>query len=941
MSRGGPKRIDLPDPSLVVLVGASGSGKSSFAARHFAPTEVISSDFCRGLVADDENDQAATKDAFEVLGFIAAKRLAQPRLTVIDATNVQRSARKPLLQLAREHDLFAVAIVLDLHESVCLERNRARPDRDFGAHVVRRQRSGLKAAAKKLRREGFHRVWVLESVEEVEALEIRRTPLWTDHRAEHGPFDLIGDVHGCHGELVALLGELGYAVGEDGLTATPPPGRRAVFVGDYCDRGPDTPSVLRLAMSMAAAGDAICLPGNHDVKLARALKGHEVKIAHGLADSLAQLDGEPEEFREEVAEFLGKLVSHVVLDDGRLVVAHAGMKEPYQGRSSARVRDFALYGETTGETDEYGLQVRVDWAADYRGRAAVVYGHTTVIEPRWVNDTIDIDTGCVFGGSLTALRWPERELVSVPAARTYYESERPPPTLVAPAEAPTSDGPPADAAPDAERTAFLLDLEDVAGKRVIETRLARTVSVREENAAAALEVMSRFATDPRWLVYLPPTMAPCATSREPDLLEHPDQAFEEFAAAGVGAVVCEEKHMGSRAIVVACRDEAAAVRRFGVEAGETGAIYTRTGRPFFDAAADREAALARVREAVGAAGLWEELGTDWLVFDCEMLPWSAKAIGLIREQYASVGAAARAGLSASIATLERAAARGLDVAALAETERRRLADVERYVDAYRRYAWPVDGVEDLRLAPFHLLAAEGQAFADRDHAWHLERIDRLAAASDWFRRTDRRFVDLGDAAARAEALAWWEEMTAAGGEGMVVKPSTFFAQGGKGIVQPGVKVRGREYLRIIYGPEYLDPTQISRLRDRNLGRKRSLALREFGSASRPSSASPAPSPCTGSTNASSPSSPWRASPSTPASRRSGRSCGPSEAGDRSTTSAVPRSSSGGRHPPRHRRNRPSRDRGAAGLRCSGRRRSAPGRARCPPPPRSHRSRRSS
>jgi protein phosphatase len=812
MSRGGPKRIDLPEPSLVVLVGASGSGKSSFAARHFAPTEVISSDFCRGLVADDENDQAATQDAFDVLNFIAAKRLAKPRLTVIDATNVQRSARKPLLQLAREHDLFAVAIVLDLPESVCLERNRARTDRDFGAHVVRRQRSGLKGAAKKLRREGFHRVWVLESVEEVEALEIRRTPLWTDRRAERGPFDLIGDVHGCHAELVGLLGDLGYAVGEDGLTATPPEGRRAVFVGDYCDRGPDTPSVLRLAMSMAAAGDAICLPGNHDVKLARALKGHDVKIAHGLADSLAQLEGEPEEFRGAVAEFLGKLVSHVVLDDGRLVVAHAGMKEAYQGRSSPRVRDFALFGETTGETDQYGLQVRVDWAADYRGRAAVVYGHTTVSEPRWVNDTIDIDTGCVFGGSLTALRWPERELVSVPAARTYYESERPPPTVV----------------PPAERPPFLLDLEDVAGKRVIETRLARTVSVREENAAAAIEVMSRFATDPRWLVYLPPTMAPCATSREPDLLEHPDQAFDEFAAAGVGTVVCEEKHMGSRAIVVVCRDEATAGRRFGVDAGETGAIYTRTGRPFFDAAADREAALARVREAVGTAGLWEELATDWLVFDCEMLPWSAKAIGLIREQYASVGAAARAGLSASIATLERGAERGLDVAELVETERRRLGNVEHYVDAYRRYVWPVDGVEDLRLAPFHLLAAEGQAFADKDHAWHLERIDRLAAASEWFRRTDRRFVDLTDTAARAEAVAWWEEITAAGGEGMVVKPSTFVAQGRKGLVQPGVKVRGREYLRIIYGPEYLDPTQITRLRDRNLGRKRSLALREFG-----------------------------------------------------------------------------------------------------------------
>jgi protein phosphatase len=814
MSREGPTRIEVPDPSLVVLVGASGSGKSSFAARHFAPTEVISSDFCRGLVADDENDQAESADAFAVLNFIAAKRLAQPRITVVDATNVQRSARKPLLQLAHEHDLFAVAIVLDLPESVCQERNRARPDRQFGPHVVRQQRSQLKGAAKKLRREGFHRVWVLSSPEEVEALEVARTPLWTDRRAEVGPFDIIGDVHGCHSELVALLGELGYAIGDDGLMAKPPEGRRAVFVGDYCDRGPDTPSVLRLAMSMEAAGDAICLPGNHDVKLSRALKGRDVKVTHGLDASLAQLEGEAPGFREEVADFLQKLVSHVVLDEGRLVVAHAGMKEAYQGRSSARVRDFALYGETTGETDEYGLQVRVDWAADYRGSAAVIYGHTTVVEPKWVNDTIDIDTGCVFGGRLTALRWPERDLVSVPAARTYYEGKRPA------APEPRDEG---------ERTPFLLDIKDVAGRRVIETRLARTVSVREENAAAAIEVMSRFAIDPRWLVYLPPTMAPCATSRAAGLLEHPDQAFDEYAAEGVDSVVCEEKHMGSRAIVVACRDEAAAQRRFGAEPGETGAIYTRTGRPFFDDADDREAALALARGAIGEAGLWEELGSDWLVLDCELLPWSAKAMGLIREQYASVGAAARAGLGASIETLARATERGVDVADWVDAERGRLAQVERYVDAYRGYVWPVAGVEDLRLAPFHLLAAEGEVFTGREHAWHLERCDRLVdAAPSWFRRTGRRAVDLDDPASRAEAVAWWEELTGEGGEGMVVKPAGFVAQGRRGLAQPGIKVRGPEYLRIIYGPEYREPSQLDRLRERNLSRKRSLAVREFG-----------------------------------------------------------------------------------------------------------------
>jgi protein phosphatase len=812
-------RLDLPDPSLVVLIGASGSGKSSFAREHFLATEVISSDFCRGLVSDDENSQDATRDAFAVLQFIAGRRLAQPRFTVIDATNVQREARRPLVELARHHDLFPVAIVLDLPEALCRERNRARPDRDYGPHVVRNQASQLRRSLKGLQREGFRRVHVLRSVEEVASAEINRMPLWTDRRTEHGPFDVIGDIHGCHGELVALLRELGYDVTDGGLTATPPAGRRAVFLGDYVDRGPDTPAVLSLVMSMAGAGTAICVPGNHDAKLVRKLKGRDVAITHGLGETLAQLDGQPDAFRDEVRAFLDRLVSHVVLDDGRLVVAHAGMKQSYQGRASGRVREFALFGDTTGETDELGLPVRLDWAREYRGPAAVVYGHTPVGKPEWINDTINIDTGCVFGGRLTALRWPERELVSVPARETYYEPARP--------FLPTENA--QDGREDDSRPAFALDIDDVAGKRVVTTELTRTVTIRADNAAAALEVMGRFATDPRWLIYLPPTMAPPATSKRPDLLEHPEDAFAEYRAEGVARVICEEKHMGSRAVVIVCRDAQAARDRFGVDDGQTGMIHTRTGRPFLDRPADTERALARVRAAVTTAGLWESLDTNWLALDCELLPWSAKAMDLVQRHYASVGAAAHAGLTATIDTLRRAADRGLEVSELIERQSARLEQAGHYVDAYRRYVRPVDGVDDLRLAPFHVLAAESGVFTDREHPWHLEICDQLVAADrSWFTATGRVVVDLSDDASQAAGIAWWQELTAGGGEGMVVKPISFIADGRKGLAQPGIKCRGREYLRIIYGPEYTDPGQIDRLRSRNLSRKRGLAVREFG-----------------------------------------------------------------------------------------------------------------
>ncbi|MBM4085703.1 MAG: polynucleotide kinase-phosphatase, partial [Planctomycetes bacterium] len=475
-------KLTIPELALVVLIGPSGSGKSTFARKHFRPTEVLSSDFCRGLVADDESAQAATDDAFAVLHFIASRRLAAGRLTVVDATNVQHEARKPLVELARQFHCLPVAIVFDLAAKLCEERNRQRPERDFGPHVIRQQHSQMRRSMRRLEREGFRHVFMLHTEDEVNAAEVERQPLWNNLRHEHGPFDIIGDVHGCHDELAELLGKLGYVGG------TPPPGRKAIFLGDLTDRGPKVCEVLRLVMQMVGAGAALCVPGNHDMKLVRKLRGKNVHLTHGLAETLARLDKESPEFREQVLAFLDDLVSHYVLDDGKLVVAHAGMKEEMQGRGSGAVRDFALYGETTGETDDYGLPVRCDWAADYRGKATVVYGHTPVTEPEWLNRTINIDTGCVFGGKLTALRYPERELVSVPARAVYYQPSRPFPTAEPTIPVLTAQ----------QRQDELLDLADVLGKRIIHTRLHHNITIREENALAALEVMSRFAANPKW-----------------------------------------------------------------------------------------------------------------------------------------------------------------------------------------------------------------------------------------------------------------------------------------------------------------------------------------------------------------------------------------------------------------------------------------------------------
>lgn len=456
----------IPKTSLVVLIGVSGSGKSAFARTHFGSYETLSSDAFRGMVSNDEAEQAATSDAFDALQYVAAKRLAAGLLTVIDATSVQPDSRRRLIGLAKAHDVLPVAVVLDVPESVCVERNGNRTDRDIPARVVKRQSDQLRRGLRGLGREGFRRVHVLSGVEEVEAATFVREPLLNDRTWDTGPFDAIGDVHGCLGELETLLDRLGYAISRDdagrAIDARHPEGRRPIFLGDVVDRGPDVPGVLRLVMGMVDAGHALMVQGNHEDKLVKALRGAKVQTGHGLAETLAQLDAEGSGFRQRVLDFCAGLVAHLVLDGGRLVVAHAGLKEQYQGRASGRVRSFALYGETTGETDEFGLPVRYPWAQDYRGAATVLYGHTPIPTVEWVNNTACLDTGAVFGGALSAMRYPERELVSVPSKGVWYEPVRPL------------------NAPPAERAPGRLRLEDVQGKLLVETATHGRITIREE-----------------------------------------------------------------------------------------------------------------------------------------------------------------------------------------------------------------------------------------------------------------------------------------------------------------------------------------------------------------------------------------------------------------------------------------------------------------------------
>ena len=866
--------IRIPKTALVLLVGASGSGKSSFAKKHFAQYEIVSSDACRGIVSNDENNQAASNDAFELFYYIISMRLKKGLLTVADATNIQPDARKKLISIARSFHVLPVAIVFDMPQELCENRNKERTDRNVPPHVIRRQLQDLKRSLRSIKKEGFKKLYTFRSEEEADNVPpIVREKLYNDKAELHGPFDIIGDVHGCYEELIELLQKLRYIIEETaddgtnyGLKVSHPENRMAVFLGDLIDRGPASPAVLKLVMSMVRSGTALCVPGNHDMKLHKKLTGKAVQEKHGLAETLRQLEGEPDAFKNDVKEFLYGLVSHYVLDSGKLVVAHAGLKEEMQGRGSGAVRSFCLYGETTGETDEFGLPVRYNWAAEYRGRAKVVYGHTPVPSAQWLNNTIDIDTGCVFGGSLTALRYPEEELVSVPAHKVYCEPVKPlgaeccgtGSALIheaAIAEAPASNEavqPPVNTAvvhgasnvlknlqaAGSNNTIMslqqqdddVLDIEDVTGRRIVQTRLKNNILIRQENSIAALEAVSRFAVNPKWLIYLPPTMSPCETSTLDGFLEYPAEAIGYYKNRGVQAVVCEEKHMGSRAVLVICKDEQTAAHRFGITGEGFGICYTRTGRNFFNEPETEQAFLTKVRDGLTRSGFWEKHQTDWVCLDAELMPWSVKAQSLIQAQYAATGSAALNALSEAEAVLRVTAQRGIEGAQeMLHTFAEKKRAAEKFVSAYRAYCWEVTGIDDYKLAPFHILATEGAAHADKTHQWHMEQIAEICHAdSTLFKLTPYKMVHLDNEAEIADAVTWWLELTGKGGEGMVVKPYQFTAYGTDGtLLQPAVKCRGKEYLRIIYGPEYCKLENLTRLKKRGLAKKRSLALQEF------------------------------------------------------------------------------------------------------------------
>ncbi|MBY0012565.1 polynucleotide kinase-phosphatase [Paenibacillus typhae] len=824
------RTIPFPHGGIIVLVGPSNSGKTTLLRRLveegvLMETEVVSSDTYRTLVGDveyldwkgrprEEADilysdyQKLSGLAFEAMNTVVSMRSRLGKLTVVDATHLQPEYRRKYIEIAAGHDLPCVAWVLDVPELTLLARDKTR-EQPRGRQRVKSQYSQFKRSLRGLREEGFDFTYMLKEPEAVQFVR-RDNPLLADIGAG---IDVIGDIHGCYDEMLELLGELGYAADEAGLYRHPD-GRTLVSVGDVMSRGPRSLDTMIFWKRHVDAGIARMTDSNHGWKIARYLSGRNVTLSHGdenIAAELSLLEEEagPEAaaaIKEELKQFLLSAPSHLVMcRDGvrRLVIAHAGIRDEYIGRQSRRVQDFCRYGDTDG-MDAAGAPVRKEWYTGHESGELIIWGHDPRPYPAVVKNTINIDQGAVFGGALTAYRYPEQEFVSVKAHRDYAEDPDSP--LVR-----------------RERGRFAPpNLGKLVNGYSVFTDAYGELSVRGDYVKAAVDSVSHYTVPLEELVYIPPTMSPTpSVSADESYLEHPQEAFDYFRSQGVSTMVAEKKHMGSRAVLLLFRDEQAAVSYIGRPA--LGTIYSRTGRAFFDRETEAKV-LARLNTDLVQAGYFTRYNTEMLLLDAEIIPWNLKARELIATQYAHVAEAAKMDREHLLVKLRQAEAAGRDVSGWVQEMEAKLQSVQVFREAFQQYCWDVSGLEGIRIAPFHILAHSGQSFFDHSHIWHMEQARQLAGISPLFMETEYRVIR--SAADEADVIKWWQDMTEDGHEGIVIKPEIFITKHGRHMVQPAIKVRGRKYLHMIYGIDYLQPDNLKRLKQRRTSKKERHALME-------------------------------------------------------------------------------------------------------------------
>ncbi len=874
--------IAVPRFALVVLMGPSGAARKEFAWKWFPRGSIVSVDRCREMVADDSSADSASAEALALLETWVAARTRLGRLTVVDTPGFDPRFRARMLELARQYHAPAFLIAIDLDAEPARERGRS------GAKQSSRWRRGrqyrrFRKALERAGAEGWNRAVTVNG--RLAGVEVAIRPLRVECDVPP-PYDLIGDIHGCYQELRDLLEKLGYR--KDPVQGyRHPRGRRVIFVGDLVDRGPDSLSVLQLAMTMKRAGNALVTLGNHDNKLLNYLVGGRVRIDHGLELTVAELEavdpGARKALVQDITAWLRGLPPYLMLDQGRLVVAHAGLPEHLHGRLSRVVTACAVYGAVRPVWHHDRPGGETDWPASYHGKALVVFGHTPtpLVETR--GNTVCVDQGCVFGGKLTALRYPERQVVQVDARDTYYPDDAPdlevvsngtngadngehhdvhdeahnetPPEIapVAPCLDPDVDqGPSAQAAssPPAPVTApsatsanadggarqpgasgnpgiaaLLPDLGPLLRGGTLTTAWLGPVKVRSQQIPVALDLIAKGNVDPRWLVFIPPPILPSASSTRKDHVDHLEEVLRHYRDSGLPLMV-EEMHLGKRVVIALGRDDDICAERLGVRA--PGVIYDTIGvAPL--AGHLLETTIDRLRGVLEASGAFERLSARLLIIDAALLPWNLGNLDYVARQCLPAATALLASRARAIEALDGAIERGVPVRHLRDAALCDHDAARRTLHLLQQHVRSVGGPEDVRLVPHQVLATDTRTLFDKDRAWQWAEIERWMGGADVLFPSRRVQVTWkGDEDA---ALALWEEISSSGGGGVVVRTMDWFPSPRGRPELPAVKVRGRETLRLELGPLYLSPDHISRSKGRALHARQATAIRNWALAS--------------------------------------------------------------------------------------------------------------
>ena len=816
--------IQLLHGAIVLCIGPSNSGKTTLlntlvAQNVLHRTEIVSSDACRLLVSDTDfidttNDpdgilysdyQAISQQAFSLLKQIVIARAKLNKVSFVDATHLRAAERESYITIARKYHVPIIALVFDIDSETLLMRDT---NRNFprGKKRVEQQLRTFKYELKGLKKEGFHAVYTWQG----EELNIVRQAPPLELDIGQG-FDIIGDIHGCYDEMIMLIKKLGY-IEQDGLYKHPE-GRRLLSLGDIMSRGPKSLATMDFWYRHIQAGLAYMIDSNHGWKVARWLQGKNVTMKHG--DELfveefavyAQTYGEAQAaaLKTTYAAMLLDSPSHYVLTANgvrKAVVTHASIKDHYINKQSKAIRDFCRYGDVQG-TDENGSPIRGEWYMQHNSGETIIWGHEPKLEPMRIKRTINVDQGVVFGGKLTALRYPEETFMFVNALENYAGDDNNPILKAKVKQFP------------------ILQARDYLDGFTVSTKFGQDIYIPKEKALAALDTFSHYTLPAEQVLYIPPTMSPTPkTSSLSDFLEHPTEAIHYYRKNGVTKLIAQKKHMGSRAVIFVAKDKCVAKQMLNVES--LGVITTRTGRPFFNEQMTDKMLQAIVAELL-AKNYFEQHNTSYVILDCEILPWNVKAEDLIHKQYTAVAENALMDRTHLLRKLQ--ATNDLDVQQWINDYKGNLRNAARFDAVYKNYIWQTTDLEGIQIAPFHILAHSDETNFDKTHGWHMDIAKQLAHNSRLFIETEYRIMETE--ADEQAVIQWWLEMTEIGHEGIVIKPFDFIATANERLLQPAIKVRGREYLRIIYGMDYTDEAILSNLKKRNANNKMRNAIKEF------------------------------------------------------------------------------------------------------------------